>query len=157
MLRNVAKGHVWQFGVTALPAFWPFPHLKLKSRVLFAPLKDEETDLPLDDPMKQHRLRSVCKGWREIESEKFILRLPDGMRALLAETAQRHGRSMNAEVVTALAWYLAESDLRQPVGPESSAALRKETLQAYVVLMKLEKTVDHLSQQVEKLNKSSQK
>lgn len=24
MLRNVAKGHVWQFGVTALPAFWPF-------------------------------------------------------------------------------------------------------------------------------------
>lgn len=65
MLRNVAKGHVWQFGVTALPAFWPFPHLKLKSRVLFAPLKDEEADLPLDDPRKQHRLRrSVCKGWR---------------------------------------------------------------------------------------------
>jgi len=36
MLRNVAKGHVWQFGVSALPAFWPFPHYKLKSRVLFA-------------------------------------------------------------------------------------------------------------------------
>jgi hypothetical protein len=65
MLRNVAKGHVWQFGVTALPAFWPFPHLKLKSRVLFAPLKDDEADGPLDDSKKQHRLRrSVCKGWR---------------------------------------------------------------------------------------------
>ncbi len=25
MLRNVAKGYVWQFGVTGLPAFWPFP------------------------------------------------------------------------------------------------------------------------------------
>ena len=39
MLRNVAKGHVWQFGVTAMPGFWPFPHFKLKSRVLFAPPK----------------------------------------------------------------------------------------------------------------------
>jgi hypothetical protein len=65
MLRNLAKGHVWQFGVTALPAFWPFPHLKLKSRVLFAPVKDDEADVPLDDARKQHRLRrSVCKGWR---------------------------------------------------------------------------------------------
>jgi hypothetical protein len=24
MLRNVAKSHVWEYGVTALPAFWPF-------------------------------------------------------------------------------------------------------------------------------------
>lgn len=36
MLRNVAKGHIWQYGVTALPATWPFWHLKLKARVLFA-------------------------------------------------------------------------------------------------------------------------
>ena len=65
MLRNVAKGMLWQFGVTALPTFWPFPHLKLKSRVLFAPLKDDEADLPFSDFRKQHRLRrSVCKGWR---------------------------------------------------------------------------------------------
>jgi hypothetical protein len=65
MLRNVAKGHVWHYGVTALPAFWPFPHFKVKSRVLFAPLDGSEADDPLDDPKKQHRLRrSVCKGWR---------------------------------------------------------------------------------------------
>src|SRR5262249_20059514 len=25
MLRNIARGHVWQFGVTAQPAFWTFP------------------------------------------------------------------------------------------------------------------------------------
>lgn len=37
MLRNIAKGHVWQFGVTGLPSFWPYPHFKIKSRVLFAP------------------------------------------------------------------------------------------------------------------------
>jgi hypothetical protein len=47
MLRNVAKGHVWQFGVTALPAFWPFPHFKLKSRVLFSPLNGEEAGDPI--------------------------------------------------------------------------------------------------------------
>ena len=65
MLRNAAKGHVWQFGVSGLPAFWPFPHFKLKSRVLFAPPKGEEADEPIDDVKKQHRLRrTVCKGWR---------------------------------------------------------------------------------------------
>lgn len=65
MLRNVAKGYVWQFGVSGLPAFWPFPHFKLKSRVLFAPVVGEEAGDPLDDAKKQHRLRrTVCKGWR---------------------------------------------------------------------------------------------
>jgi hypothetical protein len=65
MLRNVARGHVWQYGVSALPAFWPFPHFRLKSRVLFAPVFDDEAGPPIDDPKRQHRLRrSVCKGWR---------------------------------------------------------------------------------------------
>ncbi|WP_341914042.1 toll/interleukin-1 receptor domain-containing protein [Ferrovibrio terrae] len=65
MLRNVARGHVWQYGVTALPNFWPFPHFKLKSRVLFAPYIDDKMGEILDDAKKQHRLRrSVCKGWR---------------------------------------------------------------------------------------------
>jgi hypothetical protein len=65
MLRNVAKGQVWQFGVSGLPAFWPFPHFKLKSRVLFSPLNAKEAGDPFDDPKKQHRLRrTVCKGWR---------------------------------------------------------------------------------------------
>jgi hypothetical protein len=65
MLRNIAKGHVWQFGVSVIPSFWPFPHFKLKSRVLFAPVGDGEADGPIDDVKKQHRLRrTVCKGWR---------------------------------------------------------------------------------------------
>lgn len=65
MLRNQAKGHVWQFGVTAQPAFWPFFHFKLKSRVLFAPLYAGEASDPINDQKKQHRLRrTVCKGWR---------------------------------------------------------------------------------------------
>lgn len=65
MLRNVAMGHVWQLGVTGTPAFWPFPHFRLKSRVLFAPPKGDDADSPYDDHKKQHRLRrTVCKGWR---------------------------------------------------------------------------------------------
>ncbi len=65
MLRNVSKGHVWQYGVSALPAFWPYPHFKLKSRVVFAPHEAEEAGVPYDDVKKQHRLRrSICKGWR---------------------------------------------------------------------------------------------
>ena len=65
MLRNAAKGHVWQFGVSSIPAFWPFPHFKLKSRVLFAPLNPNEAGDPITDAKKQHRLRrTVCKGWR---------------------------------------------------------------------------------------------
>lgn len=65
MLRNVARGHVWSYGVTALPSFWPFPHFKLKSRVLFAPLVGTEAGVTIEDARKQHRLRrGVCKGWR---------------------------------------------------------------------------------------------
>jgi hypothetical protein len=50
MLRNKAQGKIWQFGVSATPNFWPFPHYRLKARVLFA---------------LQHRYRRrICKGWR---------------------------------------------------------------------------------------------
>lgn len=65
MLRNKAQGKVWQFGVTALPAFWPFPHFKLKSRVLFAEADGAKAGAVFDDKALQHRYRrSVCKGWR---------------------------------------------------------------------------------------------
>jgi hypothetical protein len=65
MLRNIAKGHIWQYGVTALPATWPFWHLKLKARVLFASDNGTPEGLPIDDARKMHKLRrSICKGWR---------------------------------------------------------------------------------------------
>lgn len=40
------------------------------------------------------------------ESDKIIVRLPEGMRKHLAEMAARHGKSMNAEVVTALVMHI---------------------------------------------------
>ena len=74
MLRNSAKGQVWQFGVSTLPAFWPFPHYKLKSRVLFAPLNENEAGDPFDDAKKQHRLRrTICKGWRNKQWHRRVV------------------------------------------------------------------------------------
>ena len=65
MLRNKAQGKIWQFGVTALPAFWPFPHFKLKARVLFAEVNGDEAGQVFTDKDFQHRLRRrICKGWR---------------------------------------------------------------------------------------------
>lgn len=66
MLRNVAKGKVWNFGASATPYFWPYPHFKIKSRVLFANLVGEKTAGDIIDSVdQQFRLRrSVCKGWR---------------------------------------------------------------------------------------------
>jgi hypothetical protein len=65
MLRNIAKKHVWSFGLTAIPSFWPYYHFKLKSRVLFSEQSGEQAGSVLSDKSAQHRLRrSVCKGWR---------------------------------------------------------------------------------------------
>ncbi|WP_379553773.1 toll/interleukin-1 receptor domain-containing protein [Qipengyuania sp. DGS5-3] len=65
MLRNVARGHIWQYGVTGMPFLWPFWHFKLKSRVLFAVDNGTEDGEAIDDHRKMHRLRrSNCKGWR---------------------------------------------------------------------------------------------
>lgn len=65
MLRNVAKGKVWQYGVSATVSFWPFLHFKLKSRVLFLELVNKEAGSVFDDPLKQHSLRrGVCSSWR---------------------------------------------------------------------------------------------
>lgn len=36
------------------------------------------------------------------ESDKFMLRLPEGMRAFIKESAEKNGRTMNAEIVARL-------------------------------------------------------
>lgn len=65
MLRNVSKGSVWEFGITAIPSLFPFPHFKLKTRVLFSPSEDLENNSPYLESEKQHKLRRrICKGWR---------------------------------------------------------------------------------------------
>ena len=57
-------------------------------------------------------------------SEQFQLRLPDGMREALAELAARNGRSMNAEIVTALAMYFAKEDAALKESQSIATALK---------------------------------
>ena len=65
MLRNSAGGRVWQYGVSATPAFWPYLHFKLKARVLFAELASGTAGPVIGDTDVLHRLRrTICKGWR---------------------------------------------------------------------------------------------
>ena len=54
-------------------------------------------------------------------SDKFILRLPDGMREHLAEVAERQGRPMNAVALDALALYF-EHVSRQPRWPVAAGS-----------------------------------
>jgi plasmid stability protein len=41
------------------------------------------------------------------DSDQFIVRFPEGMREALADLAARNGRSMNAEIIHALALHFA--------------------------------------------------
>jgi hypothetical protein len=61
------------------------------------------------------------------ESDKIIVRLPAGMRAHLADMAARRGKSMNAEVVTALAIYIAhDGDVDETTIKSSLTELKLE-------------------------------
>lgn len=65
MLRNISKGKVWEYGVSVIPSLFPYPHFKLKGRVLFSDMKDREKTIVIPSKDKQFRLRrSVCSGWR---------------------------------------------------------------------------------------------
>jgi predicted DNA-binding protein len=54
-------------------------------------------------------LNALTRAATSRESDKFILRLPDGMRERLAEVAESQGRTMNAVVIGALAEYLTDA------------------------------------------------
>lgn len=65
MLRNKSGGRVWQYGISALPAFWPYPHFKLKAHIVFATLANGEAGETITSPPIQHQLRrTICKSWR---------------------------------------------------------------------------------------------
>lgn len=49
------------------------------------------------------------------ESDKFMLRFPDGMRDLVAESAKRQGRSMNSEIIQALHEYYVRQGIHDPI------------------------------------------
>jgi plasmid stability protein len=59
-------------------------------------------------PMKRPKKKPQATTGRG--SDKFILRLPEGMRARIQVLAAQKGRSMNAEVIAALEKYIEADD-----------------------------------------------
>lgn len=57
-------------------------------------------------------------------AERFLVRLPDGMRDRLAEEAKRNGRSMNSEAVARLAMTFGEAPAAAPADVSAGAIAR---------------------------------
>lgn len=87
MLRNIARKKVWEFGISAIPSLYPFPHFRLKVRVLFSDVQGEGArGATIDDKKTQHRLRkSVCSPWR---NPVWLGRLRAYLELLEPETAE---------------------------------------------------------------------
>ena len=61
-------------------------------------------------------------GEARVEIEKFVVRLPGGMRQAIAEVARRSRRSMNSEIVARLERSLAESAVIETIGEQPMVA-----------------------------------
>lgn len=55
---------------------------------------------------------------------QFILRLPDGLRDIIKDTARRNKRSMNSEIIAVLESHYGRSDAMPPEVQELVACLR---------------------------------
>jgi hypothetical protein len=76
-------------------------------------------------------------GEARTEIEKFVVRLPGGMRQAIAEVARRSRRSMNSEIVARLERSLAESDVIETISeqPMASAPTLRAVDKAESVMM----------------------
>ncbi|MFZ6763350.1 toll/interleukin-1 receptor domain-containing protein [Pseudoroseomonas sp. WGS1072] len=65
MLRGVSRKKIWEYGVSVIPSLFPYPHMRLKGRVLFSDIGERNKAIVIPDTKAQFRLRrSVCSGWR---------------------------------------------------------------------------------------------
>lgn len=65
MLRGVARKKIWEYGVSVIPSLFPYPHMRLKGRVLFSDIGEHNKPIAIPDPKNQFRLRrSICSAWR---------------------------------------------------------------------------------------------
>jgi predicted DNA-binding protein len=99
-LTVISPGHIdvksnmaWEYHMSKRPT--NLPTAKFKAAL--------ETKIPAERFQKWASTLQITSR----ESDKFILRLPDGMRERLAEVAESQGRTMNAVVIGALAENLA--------------------------------------------------
>ena len=77
------------------------------------------------------------------DSDKFMLRLPDGMRDRIAQAAKSNGRSMNAEIIQKIEDAFA---LEKQV---AELAIRSDTM--HESLVRIAKAIDDLAPVIERL------
>lgn len=62
------------------------------------------------------------------DSDKFVLRMPDGMRETIAELARASGRSMNAEII-----YRLQKTFDEEAAPTESAPHQYQRKKKYTI------------------------
>lgn len=85
-------------------------------------------------------------------SDKFVLRLPDGMRDFVSEMAEGNGRSMNAEIVNALAHQIARFSPGKLV-PPSMIEVMNDAMAERIRQGEIQRTVREMSRKMEILAK----
>jgi preprotein translocase subunit SecA len=95
------------------------------------------------------KVRSTTRVGRG--SDGFMLRLPDGMRDFIAEMAEKNGRSMNAEIVNALAHQAARAEFR-PV-PPSMAEIMNDVIAERIRKGEIQNALREAGQKLEAIAK----
>jgi len=103
-----------------------------------------------DNPSLRYA-RAVLRGTDQT-SDKFVLRLPDGMRDMVAEMAERNGRSMNAEIVNALAHQIARFSPEKEV-PARLTELMNDAMAERIRRGEIQHSVREMSARLEHIAK----
>jgi hypothetical protein len=85
-------------------------------------------------------------------SDQFIVRLPDGMRDFIAEMAERSGRSMNAEIVNALAHQIARFSPGKPL-PAGMIEVMNDAMAERIRQGEIQRTVREMGEKLEVIAK----
>ncbi len=91
----------WHYGITPKPRVFPFPHVRLVSRVIFS----DDGHTPIDNPKRMHRLRrSFTKSWRNAKWRDMLLAflywLSDGGTSLIVPVGSDAALSLRLPPVT---------------------------------------------------------
>ena len=64
-------------------------------------------------------------------ADKFVVRLPDGMRERVAEVARRNHRSMNSEIIARLDESMSSGQLDTNIDPNSMTIHERRLLESF--------------------------
>lgn len=91
----------------------------------------------------------MSKEPKVADQDKFVLRLPDGMRERISKSAQENGRSMNAEIVQALEQFFpAEPTIEDVLDKVHAAISQAKSVNGLPYRQVLVDTLDELSERL---------